>query len=303
MNYWCIDAKKTFVVFGAHSRKPSFVAFKSFKGHSSPLVHQKGKQGRGQPGGSGRSLGNKRATRNTKKGGSVQTKKQHRTPSKKGIKSTKKIVKNKQQKKSKITAGAIGKQGSKIKIGTKQNLKKQHIKKQTTKAKRKEKKKKPQPQQPEIKKEQPKPQEPEPHIEAEVKKEETKQNEPPHNTEQPIENNYLEDTATDTTVINDAPDDETGFNLIGNYDKKDLVMYQKHVQREVDRLWRPPVGVPKGTVSTVLFTIKSDGTVTKYELIKRSNVLIYDLSIMRVALNFQFDKCLWGKQFKIDFRQ
>ncbi|MFA5306384.1 MAG: hypothetical protein WC365_02955 [Candidatus Babeliales bacterium] len=101
----------------------------------------------------------------------------------------------------------------------------------------------------------------------------------------------------------DSAADYAGFNLIGNYDQKDLITYQRHVQREVDRLWRPPLGVPRGTICTVMFTIGTEGIVENFEILKRSDVIIYDLSIIRVAKNFQFDKSLWGKQFKIDFRQ
>ncbi|MFA6263970.1 MAG: TonB C-terminal domain-containing protein [Candidatus Babeliales bacterium] len=109
--------------------------------------------------------------------------------------------------------------------------------------------------------------------------------------------------APDASDSSDAVHDYTDFNLIGNYDQKDVILYQRHVQREVDRLWRPPVGVPKGTVCSVLFAVGNDGSIEQFEILKRSDVLIYDLSILRVAKSFQFDKSLWGKQFKIDFRQ
>ena len=93
------------------------------------------------------------------------------------------------------------------------------------------------------------------------------------------------------------------FNLIGYCSDKELLVYQRHIQREVERLWRPPLGVPKGTLCTVLFSLNSHGQVKNCKFMERSNVLIYDLSIMQVAKRFAFNKCLWGKQFKIDFRQ
>jgi hypothetical protein len=108
---------------------------------------------------------------------------------------------------------------------------------------------------------------------------------------------------SDVSDASETTHDYADFNLIGNYDQKDLILYQRHVQREVDRLWRPPVGVPKGTVCSVLFAVGSDGSIEQFEILKRSDVIIYDLSVLRVAKSFQFDKSLWGKQFKIDFRQ
>ncbi len=82
-----------------------------------------------------------------------------------------------------------------------------------------------------------------------------------------------------------------------------LKKLQRYIQVEVLRLWRPPIGISKGTECTVSFFINRQGLVQEFEFVKRSNVLIYDLSISRVARQFKFDKCLWGKKFTIDFRQ
>jgi len=80
-------------------------------------------------------------------------------------------------------------------------------------------------------------------------------------------------------------------------------VYQKNIQQEVERLWHPPVGVAKGTTCTLLIDINAQGKVSKAELITRSQVLIYDLSVIKIAKKFAFNESLWGKQFKIDFRQ
>ncbi len=92
------------------------------------------------------------------------------------------------------------------------------------------------------------------------------------------------------------------FNLLETTDPK-LAMYQKNIQQEVERLWRPPVGVPKTTECSLYFTVSSKGKIEQFEITKKSNVLIFDLSIIKIARNFSFDTCLWGKKFTIDFRQ
>lgn len=92
------------------------------------------------------------------------------------------------------------------------------------------------------------------------------------------------------------------FNLMGESDPR-VIMYQQCIQAEVDRVWRPPLGVPKGTECIVLFSIGKNGSVEKFEITKSSKVVIYDLSIVRVAKTFKFDRCLWGKSFVVDFRQ
>jgi len=83
----------------------------------------------------------------------------------------------------------------------------------------------------------------------------------------------------------------------------DLGAYNRCIQSETARLWNPPLGVPKGTSCKVKFVINKDGEVEDFQTIQKSNVIIYDLSILRVAHLFKFDKCLWGKSFVIDFRQ
>ncbi|MCK4517946.1 hypothetical protein KAT92_04160 [Candidatus Babeliales bacterium] len=92
------------------------------------------------------------------------------------------------------------------------------------------------------------------------------------------------------------------FNLMGESDPR-MIAFQQSIQKEVARVWRPPLGVGKGTECVGKFVINKKGAVENFELVTRSTVLIYDLSIVRVANDFQFDECLWGKTFVITFRQ
>lgn len=94
-----------------------------------------------------------------------------------------------------------------------------------------------------------------------------------------------------------------GFSIDGSYDAATISQFQYHVQNEIDRVWQPPVGVPKGTICSILFILDNNGNVTSCTFAKRSPVLIYDLSIMRIAKELCFHESLWGKQFKIDFCQ
>lgn len=92
---------------------------------------------------------------------------------------------------------------------------------------------------------------------------------------------------------------------IGHATEADSVLrkYQALIQQEISRQWLPPVGVPKGTECTVRFVISKHGHVKHFEILEKSNMLIYDLSITLVAKKFNFDESLWGKTFTIDFRQ
>jgi len=103
-------------------------------------------------------------------------------------------------------------------------------------------------------------------------------------------------------IFAENSNDVMEFNLLGQSDQE-LRVYQRNIQREVMRLWHPPIGVPKGTTCRGKFTVGRDGEIELFEFVNRSKMLIYDLSIFRVAKLFKFDECLWGKRFTIDFCQ
>ena len=92
------------------------------------------------------------------------------------------------------------------------------------------------------------------------------------------------------------------LSLTGNV-APEIAFYQRCIQQEVERLWRPPLGVPKGTTCRITFFVDKKGQIDKFDIFKRSSVLIYDLSILRIAHLFKFDKKLWGKNFTVDFCQ
>lgn len=92
------------------------------------------------------------------------------------------------------------------------------------------------------------------------------------------------------------------FNVMGEDDPR-VIRYQQAIQIEVDRVWSPPLGVPKGTECIVFFSISRNGDVKSFEIRKKSKIVIYNLSITQVARKFRFDKCLWGKSFEVNFRQ
>lgn len=116
-------------------------------------------------------------------------------------------------------------------------------------------------------------------------------------------NNEQESVQENTEDLPEGDNEIMEFNLTDQAPDEELGVFYKHIQQEVSRIWDPPVGVPKGTVCRGMLTIGQDGNVEHFEFVSRSKVLIYDLSILRVAQSFKFDKCLWGKRFIIDFCQ
>lgn len=103
----------------------------------------------------------------------------------------------------------------------------------------------------------------------------------------------------------DSEEEETLEFTAENPEYFDPRLYEYHVaiQQEISRTWQPPVGVEKGTEAIGCFTVNSNGEVTSFEFLNKSNIIIYDLSIKLAAKKCSFDKKLWGKKFVIAFRQ
>ena len=92
------------------------------------------------------------------------------------------------------------------------------------------------------------------------------------------------------------------FNIMGETDPV-MVRYQQQIQEAIDTVWKPPIGVPKGTECHGLFSVDKSGKVIEFKITKQSKVVIYDLSVVRDAKKVPFPKNLWGKTFPVIFRQ
>lgn len=280
MSMW--QPKTNFIVFGAHSRydaKPvhhTLFAGKRSSGFGGGTKKQQIKSGK-----KSKVKQAKKAKKQTKK--TVPVKKQH----------TKKPKKSRVQETAPVPEEQEAKPKPKIKRKKKRNapVDTPIIEKQ-----------KPEPE---------KEQAPEPEPEPTPEPEQDTVTPPELETDEPEEvaPPELETDAYDANEPGDEREDNPsegpgdGFSIEGEDDPAALARYQKHVQHEIDRVWRPPVGVPQGTLCTVQFIVADDGSVASCTFITRSKVLIYDLSIMRVATQLHFNKSLWGKRFVIGFKQ
>lgn len=290
---------KKFIVYGAHSKKPTNAYFKP-----SRQINKSNRLNNNND----RHSGTKKLAQNTAPSQIKNLSKNKKPPIKElSSKSTKKHsiktknktsknknFKNKKSKQKSPTSMEEPKKqvnSKKIQSQTKQTKKNKKQKKEVEKKIKKEEK--------ELKKDKEK------KKQEKIKSEEKKPEEPKETEfkEKPEPETEKTEEAAKLPKSQEAEKPEAlNFDLLEEQDPK-LVTYQKLIQKEVDRLWHPPLGVSKGTESLILFKIDKDGNVAKYEVIEKSNVLIYDLSIFRVAKNFKFDKSLWNKEFTIRFRQ
>ena len=73
---------------------------------------------------------------------------------------------------------------------------------------------------------------------------------------------------------------------VGVVDSSDPVTryHQRVLSQEISRLWTPPLGVRKGTECSATITLDKGGLVKSFNFIKRSNIPIYDLSVLRLKL-------------------
>ena len=97
--------------------------------------------------------------------------------------------------------------------------------------------------------------------------------------------------------------DELEFNLF-DVSNPQILVYQKKVQHAVNKLWRPPVGIPKDTECCVRLYVDEHGDIAKVEKVKSSKILIYDLSVLQAAKRLHFDdEYLTNKKIVIVFHQ
>lgn len=143
-------------------------------------------------------------------------------------------------------------------------------------------------------------------TDAEAEQETTE--EPSTQQQATVTNTEKVDLPTHTTPDEEHVDDDGDENVIhiGATDSNDPVAhYQQRVMNaEFNRLWHPPVGVRKGTECRARFTFGKDGTITHIEFTQRSQVPIYDLSVLRLKLQkFNIPAAYHGASIIMVFHQ
>ncbi len=113
----------------------------------------------------------------------------------------------------------------------------------------------------------------------------------------------LEESSEETfNVVEEEIAEELQFDLRGEQDPQNIV-YSQAITTAVIKLWHPPIGVPKATEESVRFYTYKNGKVKNFEIIEKSNILLYDLSIVKIAKRLDFGEELGDKIFIIKFRQ
>lgn len=79
-------------------------------------------------------------------------------------------------------------------------------------------------------------------------------------------------------------------------------VYINKIQHEFGQVWEPPIGIPEGIKCLVKLVIDKKGEVELFDILEKSKVVIFDLSVVRDAKKLNFAharyKELWGKTFE-----
>ncbi len=137
-----------------------------------------------------------------------------------------------------------------------------------------------------------------------VPKEEGKVLQKPVKEEQKIE-------SSQQPIIDQASLGETGGNAIGPEGQEivyvtkqefDALQLQQKLQECLFDLWTPPAGIPSGVACEVLITVGWDGAILETQFLKKTDILMYDLSVQETLEQVIFPHEVWGKQITIAFK-
>lgn len=82
----------------------------------------------------------------------------------------------------------------------------------------------------------------------------------------------------------------------------DSLQLQKKLQESLFDIWAPPAGIPGNLVCEVIITIGWDGLIVHKEIIKKTGILIYDLSVQEALDKACFPHEIWGKKLTLLFK-
>jgi hypothetical protein len=82
----------------------------------------------------------------------------------------------------------------------------------------------------------------------------------------------------------------------------DALQIQQKLQECLFDVWTPPTGISSGTFCEVLITIGWDGVILETQFLKKSDILMYDLSVQETVEQVTFPHEVWGKQITITFK-
>jgi hypothetical protein len=77
---------------------------------------------------------------------------------------------------------------------------------------------------------------------------------------------------------------------------------EKALQQAVQEVWSPPVGIEETVMSEVQVTVGWDGALIESQVIKPTDIVIYDVAVQDALDEIKFPREVWGKEIKIAFR-
>jgi|GEM_PF-3106579 len=112
-------------------------------------------------------------------------------------------------------------------------------------------------------------------------------------------------------VIDQATLGKTSGSLVGPEGQEILYLTKQEfdglqIQQKLKEclfdLWTPPAGIPSGVLCEVLITVGWDGAILETQFLKKTEILMYDLSVQETLEQVAFPHEVWGKQITIAFK-
>ncbi len=104
------------------------------------------------------------------------------------------------------------------------------------------------------------------------------------------------------TIPSEIPKTEPDEIVYVTQKEFDILRVQQNVQETIAHAWSPPMGIPEDSVYEVLITIGWDGAILEQEVIKKTGILLYDLSVQKAIDQTIFPNELQGKKLTLSFK-
>src|SRR5581483_9119041 len=90
-----------------------------------------------------------------------------------------------------------------------------------------------------------------------------------------------------------------------SHDYKEVEMLRRNalLQQELVKQWQPPFGVPQDAACEVSFYVDRQGITKNVSFIKKSGIMMYDISARNAVLSMKMPQWTHGKTITINFTQ
>jgi TonB C terminal len=117
-----------------------------------------------------------------------------------------------------------------------------------------------------------------------------------------VEPRSEKDIPSQDNLMRTISSDNQDVIYLGREDLAALVMNER-IQKHIEQVWRPPVGVSKDCVCIINVLLDEHGSILELAIEESSHVLPYDIAARSALAQVPFPKAMWGKNLVVTFKQ